>query len=405
MVRSLWLVLIVAATGCSKGSREEPKARCEPGANQCYGNYLGTCMQGGASWSLGFCGQDQTCSKGGCVPLVCSPGSGTCKDEWTLLQCSDDGLTLSEEPCHLEEKCVISACLPRKCKAGEMKCIFRTRYTCTGDDWVGIECDKGQTCRDNDCKPMVCEPRTGYCIPHPKDPSKLVGLTCLPSGASWSSEQHLCEADEVCKYGFCFPKVEVPQVSDEGKEEVVEQDPGHEEWVAEDLYPEETPSLADEGFTFEDQGPLEHESSAVINGTFVALDSFVSARYVAGQEGLELMITLQSPKVDGVPFPEVMGQVQTVELHLPKIGQGATGIFTCEAGQAKLWYRFGKYLQGGGCKDYDYSADRCTVVLEVHSVDASGIAEVKGTFEGDLSDCTGSGPPVTMRDGRFHYER
>lgn len=169
--------------------------------------------------------------------------------------------------------------------------------------------------------------------------------------------------------------------------------------MGEDLAQPDDPGPVDLG-PQEDLTPPPDPNRAVINGTPVVFSEFTKASILAGGE---LMINLQSPPMDGVPFPDLVGRKQIIEIHLSGATPGQTGTFRCEDDSARIWYRFGKYLQGGECKDYDYQATTCVVTLNAFQAEA-GL--VSGTFDqASLEDCLPGGSPVTIVDGHFHYEK
>lgn len=393
-------LFLLALASCTSSSGGGQTPSCTPGENRCFGNNLGTCASDGATWTLGFCGTEKTCFDGQCAIQVCTPGSTSCADEWTALVC-EDGLRETPAPCALGEKCYGAGCLPITCTPGEMRCLHDTRLTCANPGWVGVPCPEGQACKDDQCVPKICTPREGVCIAHPNVPGAQIGLTCNLNGTQWAS-QNPCSPDQVCKEGFCFPKTPAPLAPDAGPEDTG-LDPGHADPgpTAEDLSPPQDTGPEDSGPSPDLPPPPPDPNRAIINGTPVPFSDFVKASILAGGQ---LMVALHSPPMDGVPFPDVLGRKQIVEIHFPGITVGQTGTFRCEDDTVRIWYRFGKYLQGGECKDYDYVAKSCVVTLAHFQADVSLVA---GTFDAaTLEDCLpGGGAPVTIVDGHFHYEK
>lgn len=396
-----YVFLILPFLACSSSSPSSSAPHCAPGENKCFGNYLATCDQTGYSWALGFCGLDKVCSQGQCVDAVCKPGSTRCKDDWTALQCVD-GLSEKEQPCALGEQCYSAACLPVDCVPGSMRCIFDTRFTCAGGNigWVAVPCSDGYGCKGDECVPWICRPQEGTCVKHPS--GQDLGLICALNGVEWAG-QNLCKPDEICVEGYCLPKPP-PQPP--------AADPGPSEDAAELVEVTDPGPPADEGITPDqgrdlDQGqpdltPPEPLNWAIINGTKVIFSDLARPQILA--DGV-LMVGLQSPPMDGVPFPDVISKRQLIELRFPTLKPGQTGTFRCEDDTVWLWYRFGKYLQGGGCKDYDYRATKCVVTVEGYEKDP---LKVFGTFDqAQLEDCLGAaaGPPVTIVDGHFYCEK
>ncbi len=389
-----WTVALLCCSSSGGGS-----STCAPGENRCFGNYLGTCGADGTSWTLGFCGTERTCFEGQCRALVCTPGRTTCEDPWNALVC-EDGLKTRPLPCALGDRCYDAGCLPEQCTPGQVRCLHDTRLTCANPGWVAVPCPQGQACKDDQCVPQVCVPREGTCITHPNQPGLQIGLVCGLNGTDWAS-QNPCSTEQVCQEGYCFSKTpSPPPPTDTGPADAgldsgpTPPDPGPTDDLAgpDDLGP------VDPG-PQEDLTPPPQPNRAIINGNPVAFTDFVKASLVAG----ELMVTLHSPPVDGIPFPDLQDRRQVVELHFPGLPPGTTGTFRCEDDSVRLWYRFGKYQQGGECKDYDYQATRCVVTLDAFQVDAS---MVSGTFDqAELEDCLPGGPPVTIVDGHFQYEK
>ncbi len=400
-MRSIWFAILAAGSlGCAS-SGGGGGSSCTPGENRCFGNSLGTCGNDGATWTLGFCGTERTCFEGQCRTQVCTPGRTTCEDEWNALVC-DDGVETRPSPCDLGERCYEAGCLPEDCASGEIRCLHDTRLTCASPapGWVAVPCPEGQACKDDQCVPKVCTPREGVCIPHPDRPGIEIGLTCNLNGTEWAS-QNPCSADQVCREGFCFPKTPAPPPPADTGPADGGLDPGPEPL---DPGPGEDLARPDDAGP-QDIGPLEDlplppdPNRAVINGVSVEFSDFVKASLIAG----ELMVALQSAPMDGVPFPDLAGRKQVLEIHFPGLAPGTTGTFHCEDDSVRLWYRFGKYEPGGECKDYDYRATQCVVTLTAFQEDA-GV--VSGTFDSAaLEDCLPGGPPVTIVDGHFHYEK
>ncbi len=395
-----WLafpVLLLGLWGCtSSGGAATP---CVPGENRCFGNNLGTCGSDGATWALGFCGTERTCVEGRCVPLVCVPGRATCADEWTEVQCLD-GLQTRTVPCALGDKCYEAGCLPEKCTPGEIRCLFDTLVICAASAqgaWVAVPCPEGKACKGDECVQKVCIPRSGTCVPHPDQPGVEIGLTCGLNGSEWAS-QTVCTSDEVCREGFCFPKTAPPPPPTDAGPTDEGQDPGSDFGPTEDLAVFDDPGPPDPG-PLPDMTPPPNPNRAVVNGVAVVFDAFVKVSIIAG----EVMVTLQSSPVDGVPFPHLEDRRQTIELHFPGLAAGTTGTFRCEDDSVRLWYRFGKYMQGGECKDYDYYATKCIVTIAEFAPDGTRAA---GTFDlAELEDCVPGGPPITIVDGHFLYEK
>lgn len=400
-MKRMWLAILAAVPlGCAS-SGGGGGSSCTPGENRCFENYLGTCGNDGATWTLGFCGTERTCFEGQCRTQVCTPGRTTCEDPWNANEC-DTGLETRTVPCALGEKCYEAGCLPETCTLGQIRCLHDTRLTCAYPaGWVAVPCPGGQACKGDQCVPKVCTPREGVCIAHPDQPGREIGLLCGLNGTEWAS-QSPCSADQVCQEGFCFPKTPAPPPPTDTGPADARFDPGPEPpdpGPAEDLARPDDPGPRDLGPP-EDLALPPGPNRATINDTPVAFTDFVKASLIAGGE---LMVALHSAPVDGVPFPDVLGRRQVVELRFPGIAAGATGTFRCEDGSVRLWYRFGKYEQGGECKDYDYHATHCVVTLTAFQADA-GV--VSGTFDqGALEDCLPGGPPVTIVDGHFHYEK
>jgi len=294
------------------------------------------------------------------------------------------------------------------CVAGTMRCLFNTRLTCTGSGWVGTQCAQGQACKDDQCVPAVCVPREGICIANPNVPDAQIGLICSLNGTAWAS-QNPCGSGEVCKEGYCFPKtVPPPPPADSGPPEVATDAGRPDEGPSEVPPTPADPGPLDPGPT-SDEIPFVEPNWAVINGNLVTFTAFVRANYTGASETTPalLQVTLHSAKMDGVPFPDVLEKQQMIEIHFPGIAAGATGEFRCEDDQVQVWYRFGKYLPGGECKDYDYHGVSCVVNLDGFEMDAGGeVLRASGTFDPVyLEDCLPGGPPVTITDGHFLYER
>lgn len=395
-----------AAWGCKSGDAAwtPPETICSPGATRCFGNYVGTCAESGKSWDLVFCGTTQYCDQAQCRTRACAPGSAGCDGDLAGWTCDVNGASRIPFACKATgEQCIGGKCLPVPCGAGETECLADAIWTCTGGGWESTPCAADEACANGACTRRICIPGEARC-----GNEKAAG-TCNDSGTDWVPAY--CGEHEVCTNGFCFEEVAQPPAPDavadagddvpagDGEDAAGEAGDGGIEEPREDLPQIEaiTPGV----------------NKAVINGVEVKFLDFRSVNWILGQEVQPgqvtpnlLMITLHSKRVD-VPgtLPDSRHMLE-IRISGDSLLEGQTGTFRCEEVSdytVEIWHRYGKYPQGEKCKDFDYEAETCLIVIEEFGPVGG---RVKGTFtNASLVDCQQDGTKVTITDGVFDIER
>lgn len=374
----MWRVSILFAAlllGCtSGGGKGEVKCidkLCDQGSVKCFGNYQAACSDDGRKWILTPCGQSNYCSAGICLPRACAlPGKKKCLSKEEVSVCSEDGATMSSFICLPGEVCVAGECRSDKCDEGDGFCNFDVSVKCEAGHWVEVPCPEGNACQKDgsDCAKKVCAPEEAKCEAN-------FSKVCSANGAFYSTTE--CKNDEHCLDGFC-QKIVCPLPQDDLFEagEVVEEIPEVEE--VEDILDIEIPEL--EPVTI---------AKATINGEEIVFNTYKDAIYKV--EDARLQITL----VKGT---------KTIELYVIGIEENQLGQFKCEEStpETRIWYRFGKYPQGSPCKDFDYAATECLLVIDEFGP-VGGY--VKGSFSGSLADCIDPNDKMDLTDGLFTVKR
>jgi hypothetical protein len=376
--------LAAALPSCSKdgGAFVAPETICTSGATKCFGNYSATCTDDGKAWDLVFCGAAQYCDDGQCRSRGCTPaGRNSCVDDGTQSRCPENGVASVQVKCAAGTSCQGGECLASPCDAGTVKCVYATRYTCTGGGWTVEACPKDQACDGDACVPTVCEPEAAQCS------GEDYSGVCNANGTG-RVVTACAKPKEHCLDGFCQPVVANPPVPDdafeaagwdlppvEGLEDGVEPEP-REDLPVSDLF---TPGL----------------NKATINGTTITFSLSHDANWVVNDKMLMINLISKKLEIEGIGTFS-----HNLEIRLAGIEEGQVGTFKCEDAASygvQFWYRYGKYQQGEKCKDFDYEGHVCTVVVTAWDAD-----HVAGTFtDAELVDCQQDGTTVTVTDGQF----
>lgn len=386
-------LLLAIFLSCSSGGGnvEYPETICTTGDVSCFGNYLGTCSTTGKKWDLLSCGASQYCDLGSCRTRACSPpGKGDCKDDGTATRCNDNGSAKETTTCGSDQKCYAGACLRVPCDAGLTRCEYDTLIQCTGGDWKVEACPAGKMCKDNACIDQACTPEEARCA------TDSVAILCNLTGTDWI--QTPCLAEEKCSDGFCFPRVTNPP-----PEPVPDAAVGKDLWGVVEL-----PDLTGKEYIEElpkQEVYIPGQNKAVINGSEVLFLQLHDSDWISADQ--MLMINLISKKMDGIPFPEVEDARHNLEIRITGIVEGQLGNFACEDPSTytvQFWYRYGKYSQGDEqCKDFDYQATVCALVIEEFGVPTGKIV---GSFDNvEMQDCKADGTTVQITGGLFDVER
>lgn len=198
-----------AGQECSAKSGSCVAAPCTPNEPVCDGNTATVCAADGSGPEPGgrLCKGGLVCARGDCLPVICEPGTFTCR-EGNVHQCDDEGATYSlSEPCSNEEYCAetVDHCLPRICTPGAALCDGETLTHCaedgSGPEKGGKDCTAtDQLCQNGSCVALICHPRAKFC----QNGSVRI---CNASGTA-SGPYEACSVDEYCDpVGECRPDV------------------------------------------------------------------------------------------------------------------------------------------------------------------------------------------------------
>jgi hypothetical protein len=115
---------------------------------------------------------DLVCVSGECLDLICVPNGPFCVNDGSLGQCSEDGLTFTEEACPEGTWCDGASCVPWLCTPGESVCADATVIsTCnefgSGPGGDGSDCaDQDLCCLGGECVPPsdeLCDNKDNNC--------------------------------------------------------------------------------------------------------------------------------------------------------------------------------------------------------------------------------------------------
>jgi len=146
------------------------------------------------------CAGSEFCVAGGCVPDLCTAGSGFCQND-AVVACSARGdLWNPPAPCSARQACVESAggavCEDWVCTPGQTECSGpRTVVTCAADGLgvvSSVDCSQtNQYCSAGACSDQVCTPNTDFC-------DQGAVRHCAADGLS-SSSVTTCTVDQYCE--------------------------------------------------------------------------------------------------------------------------------------------------------------------------------------------------------------
>ena len=383
----LFFALFIA--GCSsKTGKNCVQTLCQAGEKTCFGRYKATCKEDGRGWKLEFCGTQQYCDKGECKEVACGPGVGVCQGTSILSTCDDEGTSEQTTECKGDELCRYGFCLKEPCKEGQAMCNgfgdSQMVVRCIQGQWKTEFCGSKKGCNPDtkECVDRVCTPFEARCTTDLKE-----SWICDRTGTKWVLNKR-CKENEVCTDGFCMPKLcRIEKAETESEEDVKEVTDIQGDF---EISKPEVPEVEDVN-----QLPV---NEATINGKKVRFDAMNDARYDPAKKELQIIL-------EGYKDPENPLMLPHIEIYLTGIDEGDTGEFHCEEQgdvSVKIWYKWGKYAQDSGCKDFDYQAIRCTVRIMKFGLAGERIV---GSFDAPvMKDCKDD-TTVQITHGRFEVYR
>lgn len=144
---------------------------CTPAAVGCLANTPAVCNAEGSAYEANGdpCDVDEACVSGTCLPLICTANAYYCEGQ-VIYRCGTDGTTTSlvstcSESRYCEEG--VSTCQLDVCTAAEPVCDGALLSVCksdgSGPEPDGDECPSGQTCDNDACADVICEPGVRFC--------------------------------------------------------------------------------------------------------------------------------------------------------------------------------------------------------------------------------------------------
>ena len=169
-------------------------AECEDGVS-CVGDTLVVCEDGAAE-EINCRDSDSFCNGAElrCEPWVCAPGSSTCTDEFTRQICNPRGTDFTESDCPDEEYCSDGICLELVCTPEERVCDGREVLVCATDG-SGYElvqtCAGTELCIDGRC--LGEEPECDTTFDCPAPPDRCEGTTLIEFTGRGACSRGLCD--------------------------------------------------------------------------------------------------------------------------------------------------------------------------------------------------------------------
>lgn len=176
--------------GCDDGACKSEA--CVPNRRRCLDPKLAEACGADGAATLAVC--DHGCVDGKCVDTQCAAGKVFCSESGNeVQQCSVDGLQIQDvETCQYGCDKTKSACLPKACEKGAVRCSPETPnrvQECnvgqTGWDDAGVVC--GESCVDGACHVSACDAGSLRCGAHALE-------VCKSDGTGFESE-------EACEWG------------------------------------------------------------------------------------------------------------------------------------------------------------------------------------------------------------
>lgn len=377
--------------GCGEDPLPQPvDSFCTEGTKSCEGNYLATCIDGGKSYKLSFCGESRFCTTSSgtaqCKSTVCEKGALTC-DGTKVMECPADGSSTETQvkQCGAGDKCLGGACVPATCKDGDVRCGWRRVLTCNGGAWTSTVCTGKQICSAGKCVERACTPHTAKCA------SSAEASICTVSGDGYSPNK--CAVGDKCYDGICHREVKGSEsgggATDSGASSGGESDAGSSSGGV------DVPGFLEVGSS--SGGGLEKPDKL----SFIFSDT---ATPPAGSIPLEFSIS-SANFLDINKMLQITGDegLFKIELQIAKLEEFQTGTYTAIGQEAPDTV----ILMNDGTTDQDkvqwkyQSTEYSVTVTDFEAVDG----RIKGTFNCELGDATQQGKVKYIVDGKFDIKR